>query len=121
MGDTRAKGRHGEELAAAYLIKHGFRIIEKNYRNHFGEIDIIAEEAGTVVFIEVKLRNLISYGHPVTAVDKWKQMRLSRIAAGYITEKRLTERPCRFDVVSIYKGNIELIKDAFEMPEGLSW
>ncbi|MDD5434260.1 MAG: YraN family protein [Nitrospira sp.] len=119
--DTRAKGRHGEEMAAEYLVNQGYRVLEKNYRNHFGEIDIIAEESGTIVFIEVKLRNLNSYGSPEAAVDTWKQLRLSRTAAGYIAEKRVTERPCRFDVVSIYKGKVDLIRDAFELSELISW
>lgn len=119
--NTRIKGKYGEEIATEYLIKLGYRILENNYRNCFGEIDIIAEEGGTLVFIEVKLRNLISYGHPVAAVDIWKQKRLSKTAAGYISEKRFSDKPCRFDVVSVYKGKIELFRDAFELTESLSW
>lgn len=119
--NTRIKGKYGEEIAAEYLIKLGYRIVENNYRNRFGEIDLIAEEGGTLVFIEVKLRNLISYGHPAAAVDTWKQQRLIKTAAGYISDKRFSDKPCRFDVVSVYKGKIELFRDAFELTEGLSW
>lgn len=119
--ENRVKGRQGEQLATEYLEKNGYRIVEKNYRNCFGEIDIIAKECGTLVFIEVKMRNLISYGHPVLAVDIWKQTKISKTAAGYIADKRYDNVPCRFDVVSIYKGNIEVFKDAFELTENLSW
>lgn len=119
--ENRAKGRQGEQLATEYLEKHGYRIVEKNYKNCFGEIDIIAKECGTLVFIEVKMRNLISYGHPVLAVDIRKQTKISKTAAGYIADKRCDNVPCRFDVVSIYKGNIEVFKDAFELTENLSW
>lgn len=119
--ENRAKGRQGEQLATEYLEKHGYSIVVKNYRNCFGEIDIIAKECGTLVFIEVKMRNLISYGHPVLSVDMRKQEKISKTAAGYIAEKKCDNVPCRFDVVSIYKGNIEIFKDAFELTEKLSW
>lgn len=117
----RAEGREGEEMAVEYLSINGYNILERNYRNRFGEIDLIAKDGKTVVFIEVKRRNTDSYGLPVESVDIKKQKRLSKAAAAYITEKRITNSPCRFDVVSIYNDRIELFKDAFDLPEGFLW
>jgi len=119
-GDTRTKGREGEDSAIEYLKKKGYRIIERNYKNPFGEIDVIAREGDTIVFIEVKTRNTLSFGPPVEAVDSRKQERIGKTAFGYITEKKLTEQPVRFDVVSIFEGKMEVIKDAFDL-EGDLW
>ena len=119
--NKRANGKEGEEMAVGYLIIKGYSILERNYRNPFGEIDLIAKDGKTVVFIEVKRRNTDSYGLPVESVDIKKQKRLSKAATAYITEKRITNLPCRFDVVSIYNDRIELFKDAFDLPEGFLW
>lgn len=118
---TRTKGRHGEEIAVEYLKNNGYRIVENNYKNCFGEIDIIAKEGDTIVFIEVKARNTDFYGHPAASVDLRKQRRIGKVAEGYLTEKKLSDHPVRFDVVSICEGKIEVIKDAFELQEGLLW
>lgn len=117
--NTRVKGKYGEEKAIRYLSNNGYRIVEKNYRNTFGEIDIVAREDDTIVFIEVKTRNISSYGPPEAAVDLRKQHRICKVAAGYINEKKLSDQPVRFDVVSISGIKIELIKDAFDLQEGL--
>jgi len=118
---TRAIGRDGEEIAAEYLRNNGYRIVEKNYKNRFGEIDIIAKDGNTVVFIEVKTRNTPSYGTPSSAVDSKKQQRMGKVAVTYLIKKRLTHHPVRFDVVSICDGKIEVIRDAFELREDFSW
>jgi len=118
---TRAIGRDGEEIAAEYLRNNGYRIVEKNYKNRFGEIDIIAKDGNTVVFIEVKTRNTPSYGTPSSAVDSKKQQRIGKVAVTYLTKKGLTQHPIRFDVVSICDGEIEVIRDAFELREDFSW
>ena len=118
---TRAIGRDGEEIAAEYLRNNGYRIVEKNYKNRFGEIDIIAKDGNTVVFIEVKTRNTPSYGTPSSAVDSKKQQRIGKVALTYLTKKGLTQHPVRFDVVSICDGKIEVIRDAFELREDFSW
>ncbi len=115
-------GKQGEELAAAYLVAAGFRIVERNYRCRFGEIDIVAEEGGTLVFVEVKSRRTAAYGGPLVAVDARKQGKISRISLHYLTEKNLRHRPARFDVVAVMLlpsgQRIELIRDAFELACG---
>jgi len=115
-------GKKGEELAAAYLAKAGYRIIERNYRCLFGEIDIVAEEGETLVFVEVKSRRSAAYGDPQLAVGPQKQKKMSRISLHYLSEHHLRHRPARFDVVAVkllpsgYR--IELIRNAFELAYG---
>jgi putative endonuclease len=112
-------GKRGEELAAAYLTKAGYRIVERNYRCRFGEIDIVAEEGETLVFIEVKSRRSVAYGEPQLAVSHQKQKKISRIAMHYLQERQFHHRFARFDVVAVKllpSGNrIEIIPNAFEM------
>jgi putative endonuclease len=112
-------GKKGEELAAAYIAEAGYRIVERNYQCIFGEIDIVAEEGETLVFIEVKSRRSEAYGDPQLAVGHEKQKKLSRIAMHYLEEKHLRHRPARFDVVAVKllsSGHkIELIRNAFEL------
>jgi putative endonuclease len=115
-------GKRGEELAAAYLAEAGYRIIERNYRCLFGEIDIVAEEGETLVFVEVKSRRSDAYGDPQLAVGHEKQKKISRIAMNYLSERRLRHRPARFDVVAVKLlpagHRIELIRNAFELAFG---
>ena len=119
MSLTRIRtGKKGEELAAAHLAKAGYRIIERNYRCLFGEVDIVAEEGETLVFVEVKSRRSARYGDPQLAVGREKQKKISRVAMHYLTERHLC-RPARFDVVAVKlppgQVGIELIRDAFEL------
>jgi putative endonuclease len=115
-------GKKGEELAADYLTKAGYRIVERNYRCVFGEIDIVAEEGDTLVFVEVKSRHSSSYGEPQLAVDYRKQRKISTVALNYIEEKHKQGRNARFDVVSVKLSSsghaIDLIKNAFELAFG---
>lgn len=111
-------GDEGEGLAIQFLHKNGYQILEQNYKTPVGEIDIIASEAETLVFIEVKTRKSIEFGMPYEAVNREKRRKISNTALLYL--KRFKEiPPCRFDVVSIYYENggpeLELIKDAFEV------
>jgi putative endonuclease len=111
-------GKRGEEIAAAHLSGAGYRIIERNYRCLFGEIDIVAEEGETLVFVEVKSRRTAAYGDPQLAVGLEKQKKISRIALHYLAERRWRHRPARFDVVAVKllpgQVQIELIRNAFE-------
>jgi len=111
-------GKRGEELAAACLREAGYRILDRNYRCLFGEIDIVAEEGGSLVFVEVKSRRSDAYGPPQLAIGRQKQKKISRASLHYLSEKRLNPRRVRFDVVAIRMtpaGNrVELIRDAFE-------
>ncbi|MDP2681702.1 MAG: YraN family protein [Deltaproteobacteria bacterium] len=112
-------GKKGESLAAEFLRKNGYRIVENNFRNRYGEIDIIAIEGKTLVFIEVKTKTNNKFGPPKMAVDLRKQRQLSKTALAYLTQKRLNDCPARFDVVGISimedKTEVELIRNAFEL------
>ena len=115
-------GKQGEDLAAAHLAENGYRILERNYRSVFGEIDIVAEEGDTLVFVEVKSRRSEAYGDPQLAVGPKKQRKISRVAMSYLSEKGWNRRPARFDIVAVKlrpSGNlIELIRNAFELASG---
>jgi putative endonuclease len=117
--EKKELGQKGEELALRFLKKRGYRIIEKNYVCKMGEMDIIAKEKGTLVFIEVKTRTSMAFGPPQLAVTRFKQRQLSKVALYYLKEKRLENVKARFDVVAILlvqKGEeIELIRDAFDL------
>jgi putative endonuclease len=112
-------GKKGEEVAFRFLKKRGYRIVEKNYVCRMGEMDIIAKEKDTLVFIEVKTRTSTHFGPPQLAVTFSKQRQLSKVALNYLKEKHLEEAKSRFDVVAILIGQkgeeIELIRDAFDL------
>ncbi|MDP2755022.1 MAG: YraN family protein [Nitrospirota bacterium] len=112
-------GSEGEDLAVRFLQKKGYRIIARNYKTPVGEIDIIARDGDTIVFIEVKTRTDISFGYPFEAVNKRKRQKLKNLALLYL-KRQGKESPVRFDVLSIFcmdngKKDIEHIKDAFEV------
>jgi len=119
MMEKKALGKKGEEKALRFLKKKGYRIIEKNYVCKLGEMDIIAKEKDTLVFVEVKTRTTTEFGPPQLAVNSSKQRQLSKVALNYLKEKQLEEVKARFDVVAILLGQkgeqIELIRDAFEL------
>ena len=112
-------GKRGEDIAVAYLKNRGYRIIERNYKCLFGEIDIVAKDGDTVVFVEVKSRKSEKFGDPQAAVGLEKQKKISRISLKYLEEKHLYPCDARFDVVAIKMlpaGSIvELIQNAFEL------
>ncbi|TAN39307.1 MAG: YraN family protein [Nitrospirae bacterium] len=111
-------GRDGEEAALVFLKKTGYTIIDTNYKTVFGEVDIIARDRGVTVFIEVKARSSIAFGHPFEAVTRKKQEKLKKLALFYMKQKK-KELPLRFDVLSINisggKTSIDHIRDAFEV------
>ena len=115
-------GRRGEELAVGYLNRLGYRILEQNFRTRRGEIDIIAEDGDTLVFIEVKTRKGASHGSPFESVTLAKQQRIARVAEEYLQQHALHERPARFDVIAVLAAGaapqIELIKNAFDLNQG---
>jgi putative endonuclease len=112
---TRWFGSEGERIAEEFLRERGCRILEKNYRNAYGEIDLIAEEGEILVFVEVKWRKDPSLAPPEASVNFRKQHRLHRAALGYLSDGGWMERPCRFDVVSILGREIEWFQNAFEV------
>lgn len=112
--NNRAIGTEYEELACEYLLRHGYKILERNFRCRQGEIDIIAKDGDYLVFIEVKYRRNGLEGDPAEAVDYRKQARILRTARFYMNYTRISEDvPCRFDVVAVLGKDVRLIKDAF--------
>jgi putative endonuclease len=91
----------GEELAAAALAARGYAILERRYATERGEIDIIAEDGDTLVFVEVRARATGEFGRAAESVTVAKQRQVTRMAIDYLTRHRITNRPCRFDVVAV--------------------
>lgn len=113
-------GERGEREAARYLRRRGYVIVAHGQRDSLGEIDLIAVEGRTVVFVEVKTRTGNFAGHPADAVDAQKQRRLTRLAAAYLKRHDLLECATRFDVIAVSwpdekrRPVIEHFKSAFE-------
>jgi len=112
-------GRRGEEAAERHLASHGFRILERRYRTRAGEIDFIAEDGATLVFVEVKTRSSLGFGRPSEAVGSRKRARIAAAASLYLAIRGGPERSCRFDVVEVLESapgapRVRLIRDAFE-------
>ena len=97
---AQRRGRAGEDVSAAFLQKHGYKVIERNYRTSSGEIDIIASDAEYIVFAEVKTRAHNSISRPAQAVDRKKQKKLIRTAVLYLQENEFELTP-RFDVIEV--------------------
>ena len=111
-------GKGGEKIAADFLKKNGYRIVEVNYRCPIGEIDIVARDKNDLVFVEVKARKSRAMGYPEQAVGVKKQKKMSQLALWYLQEKKLNDVHARFDVVAVLmlpQGNdIHLIRNAFD-------
>lgn len=120
-------GRAGETEAERRLRREGYRILARNHRTRLGELDLVAESGGVLVFVEVKSRRTGAYGEGIHAVDARKQARMIRLAAQYLARHRLHDRCCRFDVI-VCEGDlehplaIEHVQNAFEVPgDDLRW
>jgi len=115
--ELRKTGKLGEDIAAEYLRQNGYEIIEQNYYYNHGEIDIVAKDGTTLVFVEVKSRRSTKFGEPEESVTPKKQELLRRTAEGYVLKRNIGEINCRFDVVSIVfgKGTSEckILKNCF--------
>jgi putative endonuclease len=107
------KGRKGERIACRYLLKQGYDILARRYRSHSGELDIIAYEGDTLVFVEVKTRSSAEFGEPWEFVDWHKQQTLRRTAEGFIADNDLGQYAYRFDIVSILGKDATLFRNAF--------
>ena len=94
-------GQHGEEVACKELQRRGHTILARRYRTRFGEIDIVSENAGTIVFTEVKARRTNRYGLAAEQIPVWKQRRIAAMALDYLAYTRRLNDRCRFDVVAI--------------------
>jgi len=110
-------GKAAEDLACEELERLGYAVLARRYRRRAGEIDIIALDESTVVFIEVKSRTSGAFGQAADAITWTKRRRMIHVAMDYLTRHRLHGRPCRFDVVSVHGGPdgavIEVVKNAF--------
>jgi putative endonuclease len=115
-------GEAGEALAARLLRRQGYRILATNYRTPIGEIDIIAQERDTIVFVEVKARRSLHFGHPKMAVTAQKQRKLSMLALYYLKSTGQSGAKARFDVVAISaapeRPEVEIVRNAFELAYG---
>ena len=101
--NKRETGAAGEDLAVKFLLRRGYRIIDRNFYARQGEIDIIAKDKKGLAFIEVKTRNTPDLGYPAEAVTPIKTHRIRKTALYYLMKNRLTDTPYRFEVVSILK------------------
>ena len=117
---SRRLGRHAEWAALFLLLLKGYRLRHRNWRGAGGELDLVVQRRGEVVFVEVKARSSDLYGGAVAAVDSNKRRTLVRTAAGYLSRYGLWERPCRFDVVTIerkggvFPWRLRHFRDAFQ-------
>jgi putative endonuclease len=115
-------GRKAETMAARYLKKQGYKIIERNYRTRSGEIDIIAREGETLVFVEVKARASDRFGSAKAAVTPHKQRQVAKVALGYLKMTDQSHVKARFDVVTVTRREdrheLHLIRNAFELTYG---
>jgi len=117
---NKTLGNYGESLARQYLKGLGYRILEENFRNKLGEIDLIAQDGKTICFVEVKTRQSTDQGQPYEAINSWKIRKLTQMATFYLKHKfHSIEISARFDVISIVKNkegntNLQHIKNAFD-------
>jgi putative endonuclease len=118
-GEGNTFAQRGEAVASAVLARRGYRIVERNCRSRWGELDVVAYDGDTLVFIEVKARRAVQFGDPAYAVDRRKQRRIVRLAQRYLIRRRLGEPPCRFDIVVVderaaWTPRVEVITNAFD-------
>ena len=105
-------GKKGERQAVRYLKHSGYKILERNYKNPFGEVDIIAEKGDALAFIEVKTRLSENYGSPSEAVDRRRREKYIQAAKYYFYGKQM-DRVVRFDIIEILRGELNHIENAF--------
>jgi putative endonuclease len=112
-------GKEGERIAERYLLKKGYKLVERNYRCPSGELDLIVLDRRVVVFVEVKTRTGDAFGTPFEAVEFRKQQKMTQAAQYFLVQKGLHQRDARFDVVGIsWPGRellVEHIENAFEL------
>lgn len=123
LDPRRLFGQEGEAEAERYLRRKGYRIVAKNLRSSLGELDLVAEDSGVLVFIEVKARRTAEFGGAIHAVDRHKRQKLVRLAAQFLAQRHWMDRVCRFDVVLLEPTataalRLEHIQNAFEVSSG---
>jgi putative endonuclease len=110
---AQARGRFGEDEAARWYARHGYRVVSRNWRCAHGEVDLVLMRQDEVVFSEVKARASAEFGGPQAAVDWRKQQRLRRLAATWLAEHRPGAVSVRFDVVAVVGARVEVLEGAF--------
>lgn len=115
-------GQAGESLAEELLRGKGYRILDRNVRTSIGELDLVAEDRGVVVFVEVKGRTTNAFGGALLAVNHRKRAKLVKLAGQYLAQRRWSDKVCRFDVVLVHgrpstQGQIEHVQNAFDLTE----
>jgi len=117
--NRREAGAQWEKIAESFLLGHGLKLLQRNFSSRFGEIDLIMEDQGTIVFVEVKYRKSNSHGSGADAVTFHKQGRISRTAAWYLAKNpQRAEQICRFDVLSI---NSQKMDQGPEKNQHINW
>ena len=113
---SRSVGNLAEERAAQFLQRQGYRVLERNFTCRVGEVDIVAEDGDVLCFVEVRSRATSRYGDAAESITALKRHRIALAARFYLMRRRIDERACRFDVVTI-DGNAEpkLLRDAFDL------
>lgn len=111
--NTKILGTKGETIAAKFLQNKGYKILKKNFASKLGEIDIIAKQDETIVFVEVKTRSSKLFGLPCEAVTPRKQGKIRQVALGFLKQTKNMETPCRFDVIEIIGDDVRHIENAF--------
>jgi putative endonuclease len=119
MARSHRLGRRAEELAADYLRSGGWRILDRNWRFHHKELDLVAERDGVIAFVEVKARGSGSWGHPLEAINAAKRRELARAARGWIAQHGRPGHSYRFDAVVVEAGRnrttVEYFEDAWRL------
>lgn len=118
---SREKGARGEEVARKYLVAEGIKILDVNFHARRGEIDIVARDGDTIVFVEVKAATNTSFGDPLTWIPSWKQERIIKASMVYLKAKGLTDSPLRFDVIAVEPDRkVFHVRDAFRPGDSFS-
>lgn len=112
MSNNVVVWKEGERLAQEFLKKKKYKIIETNYNCGFGEIDIIAQDKKTLVFVEVKAKSSTVFGLPREMVGVYKQRKIKQVANYYIVQNEI-KQDCRFDVIEVLNGKVNHIESAF--------
>ena len=112
---SRSVGNKAEDAAVRFLVSQGYKILDRNYTCRMGEIDIIAERGDMLCFVEVRMRSNGRYGLPQETIGREKKRKVALTARQYLIERKIEERVCRFDVVTIVGNNEPVLQtNAYE-------
>jgi putative endonuclease len=115
VSSTIDRGASAERLAVRELVRLGYKIVERNFRCPAGELDVVARDGDTLVFVEIRSRRSNRFGTALEAVGRTKQAQVSRVAAVYLATRRPRFDTCRFDVVGVTGTQIDVVQDAWRL------